>query len=114
MVKNLLLPAVIAAALAVSATPVFAQQQTEGKVVSTKLTLCNFKPGGCEGNLVLEPLSGGKSNPMTIKVPLGTPIKKGNEVVYLPTLRGSVVKIDYVDVQGEHVAKSVEVKAAMQ
>lgn len=88
-----------------------AQEKTEGKVVGTKVTMCQFKPGGCEGTLSMETSMGGKVQEVTIKIPLGTMIKRGNEVVYLPTLRGKVVAVTHVTEHGEKVARSIEVMA---
>lgn len=86
-----------------------AQDRVEGTVTSTRVTLCEFKPGGCEGDLVLERKGAGQPEQMKIKVPKGTLIKKGEEVVYLPSLRGNVVAVAYVREKGEAVAKSIEV-----
>ena len=87
----------------------FGQERVEGVVVSTKLTKCSFKPGGCEGNLVLETPRGDKKAQLTIKVPLGTQIKKGNEDIFLPALRGNLVAVTHVSENGEKVARSIEV-----
>ena len=87
----------------------FGQERVEGVVVSTKLTKCSFKPGGCEGNLVLETSRGDKKEQLTIKVPLGTQIKKGNEDIYLPALRGNLVAVTQVSDNGAKVARSIEV-----
>lgn len=86
----------------------FGQERVEGVVVSTKLTKCSFKPGGCEGNLVLETLRGDKKEQLTIQVPLGTQIKKGTEDILLPALRGNLVAVTHVSDKGEKVAKSIE------
>ena len=86
----------------------FGQERVEGVVVSTKLTKCSFKPGGCEGNLVLETPRGDKKEQLTIKVPLGTQIKKGNEDIFLPALRGNLVTVTHISENGEKVAKSIE------
>jgi hypothetical protein len=96
-------------ALLASASLGFGQERVEGVVVSTKLTKCSFKPGGCEGNLVLETPRGDKKEQLTIQVPLGTQIKKGNEDIYLPALRGNLVAVTHVSDKGETVAKSIEV-----
>ena len=87
----------------------YAQEKTEGTVVSTKLISCEFKPGGCEGSLVLETKGAGKSSQVSIKVPKGTLIKKGDETVYLPGLRGNLVSVTHVTEKGELVAKSIDV-----
>lgn len=87
----------------------FGQERVEGVVVSTKLTRCSFKPGGCEGNLVLETPRGDTKEQVTIKVPLGTQIKQGTEDIFLPALRGNLVAVTHVSDKGEKVAKSIEV-----
>ena len=94
--------------LLASASVGFGQERIEGVVVSTKLTKCTFKPGGCEGNLVLETPRGDKKEQLTIKVPLGTQIKKGNEDIFLPALRGNLVAVTHISENGEKVAKSIE------
>ncbi|MEW5707510.1 MAG: hypothetical protein AB1830_01180 [Pseudomonadota bacterium] len=102
----------VAFALLLGTVPAFGQDMIEGTVTGTKLTRCSFKPGGCEGSLVLETRSEGKVAQITIKVPLGTPIKKGAEDVYLPTLNGKEVRIVHGMEKGETVARSIEVLAA--
>ena len=87
----------------------FAQETVRGTVVSTKLTFCDFKPGGCEGSLVLDTSAAGKPGQMGIKVPRGTLIKQGNDFVYLPALRGKYITVAYVMEKGEPVAKSIDV-----
>lgn len=87
----------------------FGQEKINGVVISTTLTKCSFKPGGCEGSLVLETQHAGKPEQVPIKVPLGTQIKKGNEYTYLPALRGNLVTVTHVTESGEKVAKSIEV-----
>lgn len=87
----------------------WAQEKLEGVVKSTKLTACQFKPGGCAGDLVLEVQRDGKAVPVLVKVPLGTLIKKSDETAYLPSLRGNMVAIAYVEKNGETIAKSIDV-----
>ena len=89
----------------------FAQEAIHGKVVSTKLTHCDFKPGGCAGNLTLETENQGKVSQIVVDVPLGTKIHKGNETVYLPALRGRSVNIVLAANKGEKTAQSIEIKA---
>jgi hypothetical protein len=60
------------------------QEKTEGTVVSTKLIACQFKPGGCEGYLTLETKGGAKPDQVTLKVALGTPIKKARKISIFP------------------------------
>ena len=87
-----------------------ADTRIEGTVASTTLTKCEFKPGTCEGSLVLESKEGGKPSQVTIKVPKGTTIKKGNDHLFLPGLKGNAVAVTYTEDKGEKVAKSIEVK----
>jgi len=89
-----------------------ADAQIEGTVTSTSLTKCEFKPGTCEGSLVLEGKERGTPSRVTIKVPKGTAIKKGNDHLFLPGLKGTTVAVTYAEDKGEKVAKSIEVRAA--
>lgn len=88
----------------------FAQEKIEGKVVGTKLTHCdmNVKIGGCAGTMKLERKAGDKTEELTINVPLGTPIRKGSETVYLPALRGKTVAVTQAMEKNERVAKAIE------
>lgn len=95
----------LGAALAASAFTAHAQERIEGKVTATRLTVCTMKPGGCEGTLTLQ----GKNEEITIKVPLGTPITKGRDTVYLPALRGKTVAVTHVTEKGERIARAIEV-----
>lgn len=99
--------AALAGALFALSLPALAQEKIEGKVLSTKLTVCTFKPGGCEGTMVLETA---KPEQVTIKVPLGTMIKKGEEVVFLPALRGRTVSVTHVTEKGDKIARAIDVK----
>lgn len=103
---------VIAALLTLLALPSFGfgQERAEGKVISTTLTACEFKPGTCEGSLVLETTLGGSPGPVSVKVPKGTLIKKGDDYLFLPSLKGREVAITYIEQKGEKVAKSIVVK----
>lgn len=87
-----------------------AEERIEGTVVSTALTACDFKPGTCEGSLVLD--TKGKDGQVTVKVPKGTQIKKGGDHIFLPGLKGSQVAIAYVNDKGARVAISIEVRSA--
>ncbi|GEM_PF-3333077 len=112
MYRKLALSLPIAFLLGFTPSVGFSQENTEGTVVSTKLTACQFKPGGCEGYLTLDTKGATKPEQVTIKVALGTPIKKGNETVYLPALRGKLVAVSYVADKGEKLAKSIDVLEA--
>lgn len=87
-----------------------AEERIEGTVVSTTMTSCDFKPGTCEGSLVLD--TKGKDGQVTVKVPKGTQIKKGSDHVFLPGLKGSQVAIAYANEKGQRVAKAIEVRSA--
>lgn len=99
-----------AAVLFGQAPVVLAQEKIEGKVVGTKLTHCdmNVKIGGCAGTMKMERKAGDKMEELTINVPLGTPIKRGTETVYLPALRGKTVAVTQVMEKNERVAKAIE------
>jgi hypothetical protein len=88
---------------------VWAQQKIEGTVASAKLTACDPRPGGCEGNLVLEP-KGGSAGPVTFKVVKGTMITEGSKHLFLLGTNRRFVAITYVEDKGEKVAKTIEVK----
>lgn len=109
--RSLLIAVVSVLALFAAVSAGLGQQQIEGTVVSTKLTACDFKPGTCEGSLVLE-TRGAPPGQVTIKVPKGTQIKQGDGHLFLPGTKGRVVAITYVENKGEKVAKSIEVKSA--
>lgn len=87
-----------------------AQEKIEGKVTGTKLTQCDFnaKLGGCAGTMKMERKAGDKTEELTINVPLGTPITKGGERVFLPALRGKTVVVTQVTEKNERVAKAIE------
>jgi hypothetical protein len=87
----------------------WSQERLEGVVISTKLTACKFQPGGCAGDLMLEIKKNGKTIEVPVKVPLGTLIKKGDEIAYLPSLRGNPVAIIHAEQNGEKIAKSINV-----
>ncbi len=93
------------------ASVVQAQQRIEGTVVSTKLTACDMKPGGCEGTMTLD-TKGATPGQVTIKIQKGTVLKHGDGHLFLPGTMGRSVAITYVEDKGEKIAKSVEVKAA--
>jgi hypothetical protein len=103
---------VLLAALVAAPAVLAADATIEGTVASTTLTKCEFKPGTCEGSLVLERKEGGKPIQVTVKVPKGTAIKKGNDHLFLPGLKGQTVAVTYAEDKGEKVAKAIEVKPA--
>lgn len=68
----------------------------------------NVKIGGCAGTMKLERKAGDKTEELTINVPLGTPIRKGTETVYLPALRGKTVLVTQAAEKNERVASAIE------
>lgn len=88
----------------------FAAEKLEGRVVTTTLTQCDFKPRTCEGSVDLQTKRNGKPEQVTIQVRKGTTIRKGNSAVLLPALNGSLVAIAYVMENGQKLARSIEVK----
>lgn len=101
---------VAALAMLAHAPAGLSQEKIEGKVVGTKLTQCDFnaKMGGCAGTLKMERKVGDKMEELTINVPLGTPIKRGTERVFLPALRGKTVAVTQVMEKKERVARAIE------
>jgi len=101
-----------ASLLASQATVALGQEKTEGKLVGTRLTHCdmNVKIGGCAGTLKLERNAGDKTEELTFNVPLGTPITRGSETVYLPALRGKPVVVTHVSDTNDRIAKAIELK----
>jgi hypothetical protein len=95
---------------ALAAPAALGAERIEGTVLSTTLTACDFKPGTCEGALVLD--TKGKDGQVTVKVSKGTQIKKGNDHLFLPGLKGNHVAITYVDDKGARIAKSIDVRPA--
>lgn len=112
MKSNLTSLFVAAGVVVLHATVAFGQGKTEGKVVATKLTACDFnkKVGGCAGTFKMERKAGDKTEELTFNVRPGTPITRGSETVYLPALRGKTVVVTHVQEKDELVAKAVEVK----
>jgi len=101
--------AALAALLALPPQPGWSQQALEGKVVGTRLTHCDFKPGGCAGTLTLK--AAGAASPVEIEVPRGTPIRQGSGHVYLPALRGKMVSVVLAANKAGKMARSIDVKA---
>lgn len=89
--------------------PAAAEQRVEGRVLRTKITICELKPRGCAGFMVLETHHQRESDEVTIQVPLGVPIRNEDIYVYLPALDGSVVSVTYVTERGVIIARSIEV-----
>jgi hypothetical protein len=111
MRRSLITAAFAVFALCAAGSVAQAQQRIEGTVVSTKLTACDMKPGGCEGTMVVD-TRGATPGQVTIKIQKGTVIKHGDGHLFLPGTHGRVVAITYVEDKGEKIAKSVDVRPA--
>jgi len=71
-----------------------ADERIEGVVLRTKVTHCDVtKAGGCAGTLTLARPGAGQADPLTLQVPLGTPISCAGERTYLHALQGKNVVV---------------------
>jgi hypothetical protein len=95
---------------AVQALHALADERIEGVVRRTAVTHCDAtKKGGCAGTLTLERDIGGTVEMLAIRVPLGTPISRGSEMVRLHALAGNTVVITLVTQRGAAVAQAIQV-----
>jgi hypothetical protein len=96
-------------ALAGQAADALSEERIAGIVRGTRVTHCDVtKRGGCAGTLTLQ-RAGGKGEAMTIQVPLGTPISRGDERVFLHALTGKTVLVTLSADRGARVARAIEV-----
>ncbi len=86
-----------------------AEQSIQGTVLQTRVTLCQSRPRGCAGSMVLEVAREGRREQVTVRVRLGVPIRHEDDYVLLATLRGSTVSVVHVVEKGAIVARSIEV-----
>lgn len=90
-----------------------AEERVEGVVRNTVVTHCDAtRRGGCAGTLTLERAAGGKSEFLTVRVPLGTPISRGLEHATLGSLDGEIVIVTYATDGGGRVARAIRVVEA--
>ncbi len=76
----------------------------------TTVTHCDVtKAGGCAGTLTMERRTDGKAGPLTVRVPLGTPISCGNDDVHLHRLHGKTVVVTLTSDRNGSVARAVQV-----
>lgn len=102
------------AALAALAPSAFADERIEGIVRDTVVTHCDAtKRGGCAGTLTLERRAGGRTETLTIIVPLGTPISRAGEHVLLHALEGMSVIVTQTTGRGGRVALAIQVEEAL-
>lgn len=92
-----------------AAAQAVAERKIEGTVLRTKVTLCQLKPRGCAGHMILEATRKDKRERVLVRVRLGVPIRRGEKDLALAVLDGSVVSVVYVDEKGGIIARSIEV-----
>ena len=90
------------------------ERKVEGRVLEVKVRLCQMKPRGCAGSMVLETDREGRRERLTVQVRLGVPIRHGDDYVMLGVLRGSAVKVVHVTENGTIVAQWIEVLEKVQ
>ena len=84
-----------------------AEQRIEGVVRRVVVTHCDAtKAGGCAGTVTID----GQAHPLTIRVPLGTPISCDDERVLLHALQGRTVIVT-LSSPGE-VARAIQLAEA--
>ena len=92
-------------------TPVGEEREVRGTVADAKLTVCAptpEKPGTCEGTLVVEPPGSGAVGRVPVEVTRDVVLKKDDQAVFLPQLRGSQVIVKYrATKEGPRLATSV-------
>jgi hypothetical protein len=87
-----------------------ADERIEGVVRHTTVAHCDAtKAGGCAGTLIMERQTDGKAGPLTVRVPLGTPISCGNDNVHLHRLHGKTVVVTLISDSNGTVARAVQV-----
>lgn len=117
--KSLTFAGLIAVALAgcgnadespVPRTAVGEERQVAGTATETKLTACAPAPGKagtCEGTLVVQPVQPDAAA-VTVEITRNVLLKKGEQAVFLPQLRGSQVVARYrATKEGPNLATSV-------
>jgi hypothetical protein len=85
------------------------ERRVEGRVLETKLQICQLKPRGCAGTMILETERAGTRERLSVRVQLGVPIRRGEDYVSLGVLGGSRVKVVYITEKGSIVAQWIEV-----
>lgn len=89
------------------------EQRLQGAVLSTRVTLCELKPRGCAGYMIVQTDPTGGRERVTVQVRLGVPIREGETYVALATLDGRAVSVVYVNEKGRLIARSIEVLGKM-
>ncbi len=92
-----------------SAASASQERKIEALVLRTHVTLCQFRPRGCAGYMEVETERSGRRLRWTVQVPLGVPIRRSEDYIYLASLGGSTVSVTYVSQRDAIVARSIEV-----
>ena len=108
-IAALLVATACMAALPALAAPASIEGKFEGLVLRTRVTVCQFKPRGCAGYMVVETERAGRRVQWTVQVRLGVPIRRGEDYIYLASLGGSAISATYVSEQDAIIARSIEV-----
>ena len=91
------------------AQPSADEQKFEGRVLRTRVTLCEHRARGCAGYMILDAEQRGGHEQVLVQVRLGVPIRHGDDYVYLASLGGKRVSVKYVTDKGGVVAREIEV-----
>lgn len=87
-----------------ASVPPHGEERVDGTVIAANATYCEPKKAdGCTGSITL---ASGEST-RTIRVPLGTPISAGCEVLSLGELPGRAVTVTQIDAADGPVAKAI-------
>jgi hypothetical protein len=93
------------------AAAALADERIEGIVRDAVVTHCDAtRRGACAGTLTLERRAGGRTETLTIEVPLGTPISRESERVLLHKLEGKTVIVTQTAGRGARVARAIQVE----
>lgn len=91
-------------------TPAGEEREVAGTVTEAKLTSCSPVPGKagtCEGTLVVQPADA-NGTAVSVEVTRDVVLKKGDQTVFLPQLRGAPVAVRYrATKEGPNLATSV-------
>lgn len=98
----------LALPMAVAAQAI-SEQKIEGAVLQTRVTLCQLRPRGCAGYMILDAARQGGRERVLVQVRLGVPITRDERDVALAVLAGSKVSVVYVAEKGGIVARSIKV-----
>jgi hypothetical protein len=85
------------------------ERRVEGRVLEVKIAICQMRPRGCAGSLILDAGRGARPQRLTVRVQLGVPIRYGDKYVMLGGLVGTTVKVVYVNEKDSIVARWIEV-----